>query len=87
MDHQRLFCKVLNMVPRHQKIVSQILGMTIPGFYFTNRIFRNYDGCLDSKQYLDTINAITQILIVAIMNTLEFLLVPDLLLWGRATRN
>ena len=29
------------------------------------------------------INAITQIIIIATMNTLEFLLVPDLLLWGK----
>lgn len=29
------------------------------------------------------LNAIAQITIVAIMNTLEFILVPDLLLWGR----
>ena len=29
------------------------------------------------------LNAITQITIVATMNTLEFILVPDLLLWGR----
>jgi hypothetical protein len=27
--------------------------------------------------------AITQIIIIATMNTLEFLLVPDLLLWGK----
>jgi len=29
------------------------------------------------------LNAITQIIIIAIMNTLEFFLVPHLLLWGR----
>ena len=29
------------------------------------------------------LNAITQIIIIATMNTLEFILVPDLLLWGR----
>ena len=29
------------------------------------------------------INAIVQILIVATMNTLEFVLVPELLLWGK----
>ena len=29
------------------------------------------------------LNAITQIIIIAVMNTLEFLLVPDLLLWGK----
>jgi len=29
-------------------------------------------------------NAITQIIVIGVMNTLEFILVPDLLLWGRA---
>ncbi len=29
------------------------------------------------------LNAIAQIAIVSIMNTLEFILVPDLLLWGK----
>jgi hypothetical protein len=29
------------------------------------------------------LNAVTQIIVVAIMNTLEFFLVPGLLLWGR----
>lgn len=28
-------------------------------------------------------NAVVQISVVAIMNTLEFILVPDLLLWGK----
>lgn len=33
--------------------------------------------------YKTKLNAITQIAVVAIMNTLEFILVPDLLLWGK----
>jgi len=30
------------------------------------------------------LNALTQIIIIAAMNILEFFLAPDLLLWGRA---
>lgn len=30
------------------------------------------------------LNALTQILVIAAMNVLEFALVPDLLLWGKA---
>ena len=30
------------------------------------------------------LNAATQILVIATMNTLEFILVPDLLFWGKA---
>ena len=33
--------------------------------------------------YKTKLNAITQIVVVATMNTLEFILVPDLLLWGK----
>jgi hypothetical protein len=29
------------------------------------------------------LNALTQIAVIATMNTLEFILVPDLLLWGK----
>ena len=33
--------------------------------------------------YKTKLNAIAQITVVAIMNILEFILVPDLLLWGK----
>lgn len=79
-----LFCKVLNLVPRHEQIVARILGtehaavLTIligiaeilMAVWILSRIYRR-------------LNAWTQIIIVAAMNILEFLLVPDLLLWGR----
>lgn len=35
------------------------------------------------SKFKSKLNAITQILIVAAMNILEFILVPDLLLWGK----
>lgn len=35
------------------------------------------------SNFKSRLNAIVQIVIVAIMNILEFILVPDLLLWGR----
>jgi hypothetical protein len=35
------------------------------------------------SRYKTKLNAITQIAIIAVMNTLEFILVPDLLLWGK----
>lgn len=78
-------CKVLNLVPRHQQIVAKILGSG------NSRLLTIAIGCAEiiigiwilsgiHKRF----NAITQIIIVVIMNTLEFILVPDLLLWGRA---
>jgi hypothetical protein len=79
-----LFCKVLNLVPRHEQIVSRILGkdhsrlLTIliglseiaMAFWILSRVKKRF--C-----------AITQTIVVATMNTLEFILVPDLLLWGK----
>ncbi|MEI9946356.1 MAG: DoxX-like family protein [Chitinophagaceae bacterium] len=80
-----LFCKVLNLVPRHQEIVAQILGNNY------SRLLTILIGLLEIamaiwilSRVLTRLNAITQILIIATMNTLEFILVPDLLLWGRA---
>lgn len=79
-----LFCKVLNLVPRHQQIVSSILG---------NKHARLLTIVIGFSEILMVIwiiskiksrlNAIAQILIIAVMNTLEFILVPDLLLWGK----
>lgn len=79
-----LFCKVLNLVPRHQQIVARILGfehsrlLTIA--IGSSEIFMAVWILSKIKTRL---NASAQISIVATMNTLEFILVPDLLLWGR----
>ncbi|MEO0330427.1 MAG: DoxX-like family protein [Bacteroidota bacterium] len=79
-----LFCKVLNFVPRHQQIVSVILGNTyaevltqaigiaeiLMAVWIITRI----------KPYL---SAFAQIIVVMVMNVLEFWLAPELLFWGR----
>ena len=79
-----LFCKTLNLVPRHQEIVARILGndharpLTIViGFSEIAMAIWILSG-IKSR-----LNAIAQIIIIATMNMLEFILVPDLLLWGR----
>ena len=79
-----LFCKVLNLVPRHQQIVAAILGDKY------SRIFTIFIGLSETAMAIwilssvkPGLNAITQIIIIASMNTLEFILVPDLLLWGK----
>jgi len=78
-----LFCKVLNYVPRHEEIVAKILSsdhsriLTIPiGVSEIVMALWILSG-IKSK-----LNAMTQIIVVASMNILEFILVPDLLLWG-----
>ena len=35
------------------------------------------------SNFLSKVNAVVQIIIIAVMNTLEFFLAPDLLLWGK----
>lgn len=79
-----LFCKVLNLVPRHQQIVAKILGVK------HSRLLTIAIGCSELliaiwllSRIKTRLNAIAQMAIVAIMNTLEFILVPDLLLWGK----
>jgi hypothetical protein len=79
-----LFCKVLNLVPRHQEIVATILGSD------HSRLFTLLIGFSEMGMTLwilsglrPKLNAVTQIVIIAAMNTLEFFLAPQLLLWGR----
>ena len=79
-----LFCKVLNLVPRHQQIVARILGTEHA------RLLTIAIGCSEIfmaiwilSKIKTRLNAVAQIAIVAIMNTLEFMLVPELLLWGK----
>lgn len=79
-----LYCKVLNNVPRHQEIVVSILGSEHAAL-FTRMIGSAEIGMAVwiVSNYLPRLNAITQVTVIAIMNVLEFILVPDLLLWGR----
>lgn len=79
-----LFCKVLNLVPRHQQIVARILGEQYSAV-FTKAIGFAEIGIAAwiVAGIWPRLNAITQMAVIAIMNILEFILVPDLLLWGR----
>jgi hypothetical protein len=79
-----LFCKALNLVPRHQMIVARILGEEYSSVLTKLIGFSEILMCL---WVLSRIKsrwcAITQIVIVASMNIIEFILAPDLLLFGR----
>jgi uncharacterized membrane protein YphA (DoxX/SURF4 family) len=79
-----LFCKVLNLVPRHQQIVSRILGEEHP-VLLTKTI-----GLLEILMAVwivsgikSRLNAFVQIFIIAVMNIIEFIMVPELLLFGQ----
>lgn len=80
-----LFCKVLNFVPRHEQIVARILGEDY------SRVLIVLIGCGEIAIVIwvltgiqKRLGAVTQIFLVTTMNILEFILAPDLLLWGRA---
>ena len=79
-----LFCKVLNLVPRHRQIVSEILSDRF-AFELTTLI-----GLLEIlialwilTGYKSRFNTLFQMLSIFAMNLLEFWLVPELLLFGR----
>lgn len=79
-----LLCKLLNFVPRHEEIVRRILG----GEYsvFLTRAVGLAEICMTVwilSGIKTKLNAVTQIVIIAAMNILEFYLAPDLLLWGK----
>lgn len=79
-----LFCKVLNLVPRHQQIVGKILGDE------HSRILTIGIGLCEVamavwilSRYHSKLSAMFQIFIVLIMNIIEFIYAPELLLWGK----
>jgi hypothetical protein len=79
-----LICKVLNLVPRHLEIVARILGDAHA------RLLTVLIGLSEIGMAIwilsgiwTRLNAVTQMLLIATMNTLEFFVVPDLLLWGK----
>jgi hypothetical protein len=78
------FCKILNFVPRHQEIVARILGEQY-SWLFTKAI--GVSEILMVVWILSRIKsrfcAIFQMAIVGTMNIIEFILAPDLLLFGR----
>ncbi len=78
------FCKVLNLVPRHQQIIGSILGNE------HERTFSILIGCSEIimaiwilSGFKSRLNAFVQISVIGTMNILEFILVPELLLWGK----
>ena len=79
-----LFCKVLNLVPRHEKIVAMIIGGSHAEILTRVIGFSEIAMAIWILSGIWTrLNALTQIIVIATMNALEFALAPDLLLWGR----
>ena len=80
-----LLCKVLNLVPRHETIVASIISEDFSRPLTLLIGFSEVGMAIwILSRYKSRLSAAVQMLIVAVMNILEFVLVPDLLLWGRA---
>ena len=79
-----LFCKVLNLVPRHRLIVGNILGNRYAAL-FTKLI--GIAEVLIAVWIVSNIQpvlcAVVQMVVVAVMNIIEVIKVPRLLLFGR----
>lgn len=78
-----LFCKILNLTPRHQEIVERILGDSY------GRPLTILIGISELvmvvwilSRWRSKLCAILQILVIGSMNIIEFSLASDLLLWG-----
>jgi hypothetical protein len=79
-----LICKVLNLIPRHQEIVARIIGNAHAGVLTRAIGFSEIAMAAWILSGIKTkFNALTQVVVIATMNTLEFIMAPDLLLWGR----
>ena len=79
-----LFCKVLNFVPRHEQIIARILGDIYSRPLAVLIGFSEIGMAIwILSRIRPRLNAITQIITVAMMNILEFIFVPDLLYWGK----
>ena len=79
-----LFCKVMNFAPRHKQIVGEITGFESAEILTKLIGFAEVLMSLWIISRISTrLNTIVQISIIALMNILEFFLVPHLLLWGK----
>ncbi len=77
-----LYCKILGNVPRHEQIVARILGNDYAKlFTFLIGISEILLSIWIVSRIRHRVCSIFQILIVLIMNILEFFIASDLLLW------
>jgi len=79
-----LYCKILNQVPRHQEIVASILGnIYARELTITIGILEIIMVIWILSKYKSKLNAVTQIIVIMLMNVIEFIYVSELLLWGK----
>lgn len=80
-----LYCKVLGAVPRHEQIVSEILGSPYAKLITVSIGLSEVALAVwFLSKYKQKENAFLQITLVAVMNVIEIIATPQLLLWGRS---
>lgn len=78
-----LFCKVLGLVPRHERIVAAILGETHAHFLtLLIGVSEIVMAAWIISGWRYRFCAGVQMAVVLVMNAIEFFAVPQLLLWG-----
>lgn len=78
-----LICKVLNLLPRHTEIVQTIVPTQHAQLLTTGiGIGEVILGLIILSGLYSQLLAVLQIILVGLMNTLEYFLARDLLLWG-----
>jgi len=76
--------KLFDLVPRHRLIVERILGSEYSGLLTKAIGFLELFMCLWVLSGIKMkLNTALQIAVVAMMNTMEYFIVPDILLWGK----
>jgi len=79
-----LCCKLLNFVPRHQQIVTRILGADQSGAATkTIGILEIFMSVWILSRIRARLCAWLQVILIAVLNTIEFSQATDLLLFGR----
>jgi len=87
-----VYCKILDCVPRHYEIVVAILTQSLGGsiaadwsesFTYLIGIGEVLLALLIWSNWRHKTVTWIQIILIGLMNTIEFVMVPDLLLWGR----
>lgn len=79
-----LFCKVFNLVPRHEQIVAAILGEKHSGLLTRTIGFAEIAMAIWILSGIRSKwSAVVQMAVIATMNVLEYIVAPELLLWGK----
>lgn len=77
------FFKILDLVPRHQEIVGEILNVEAPYFLtFSIGLGETFIAFLILLNWRPKVLAWAQVILIMSMNSMEFIFIPEMLLFG-----